>query len=110
MHLRTPAALAAVALTALGALTSGGSAASGGFGPLAPPNPAMGPQGTSTMHADSASSDTTPFAGPGTGGVVVTSTSLRAACPSILMGTDGMPMAVCTAIADQTPYVHLLDP
>lgn len=110
MHLRTPAALAAVALTALGALTSGGSAASGGFGPLAPPNPAMGPQGTSTMHADSASSDSTPFAGPGTGGVVVTSTSLRAACPSILMGTDGMPMAVCTAIANQTPYVHLLDP
>ena len=87
-----------------------GQVTANGFGPLAPPNPAMGPQGTSTMHADSGSSDSTPFAGPGTGTVTVASTSLRAACPSILMGTDGMPVAVCTAIANQTPYVHLLDP
>ena len=70
----------------------------------------MGPQGTSTMHGDSGSSDSTPFAGPGSGAVTVASTSLRSACPSILMGTDGMPVAVCTAIANQTPYVHLLDP
>lgn len=62
------------------------------------------------MHADSGSSSTTPFAGPGSGAVTFTSTSLRAACPSILMGTDGMPVAVCTAIVNETPYVHLLDP
>lgn len=101
-------AITAVANVATGAPSAPG--ATGGFGPLAPPNSAMGPQGTSTMHADSGSSDSTPFAGPGTGGVTVSSTSLRAACPSILMGTDGMPVAVCTAISDKTPYVHLLDP
>lgn len=110
MSSRTLPAVLALSLGVLGSSAAFGSAAAGGFGPLAPPNPAMGPQGTSTMHADSASSDTTPFAGPGSGGVVVSATSLRAACPSILMGTDGMPMAVCTAISDKTPYVHLLDP
>ena len=40
------------------ALGNGGPSRSG---PLAPANPSMGPQGTSTMHADSGSSDSTPF-------------------------------------------------
>ena len=110
MRIRTLAPVLAVALLALGPLAALVHAAPSGYGPLAPANPAMGPQGTSTMHGDSGSSDSTPFAGPGSGTVVVKSPSLRSACPSILMGTDGMPVAVCTAIANQTPYVHLLDP
>ena len=108
--LRSSAPILIFALLALGPLAGPAHAAPRGFGPLAPANPVLGPQGTSTMHADSGSSDSTPFAGPGSGAVVVASTSLRSACPSILMGSDGMPVAVCTAIANETPYVHLLDP
>ncbi|WP_208322454.1 hypothetical protein [Mumia sp. ZJ430] len=55
--------------------------------PWPPQNPATTTTGTATMHGDSASSDTTPYAGPGTGSV-----------------------ALCTAIFDRTPTVHLLDP
>lgn len=92
----------ALALGGLPGIGQADSAASReAFGPLAPPNPAMGPQGTSTMHADSGSSDSTPFAGPGSDAVTVDFTSLRSACPSILMGSDAMPVAVCTAIVNQ---------
>lgn len=110
MSQRTRPVAIALSVGVFAASVALGNGGPGRSGPLAPANPSMGPQGTSTMHADSGSSDSTPFAGPGTGGVVVTPTSLRAACPSILMGTDGMPMAVCTAISSKTPYVHLLDP
>ena len=80
------------------------------FQPALPPNPHMGPAGTATSHGDSGSSDTTPLAGPGTGPIDVAVIELGAVCPSILVGSDGYPVALCTRVADVRPVVLLLDP
>ncbi|WP_431957446.1 hypothetical protein [Nocardia lijiangensis] len=80
------------------------------WGPLAPPNPHLGPNGTSTMHGDAGSSDATPLAGPGPGLRGVGAYPLGAACPTLLQGSDGLVVALCTAIVGQAPTVHLLDP
>ncbi|TWV34545.1 hypothetical protein FRZ03_28400, partial [Streptomyces misionensis] len=66
--------------------------------------------GTATMHGDSASSDTTPYAGPGTGSITWSRTALASACPTVVIGSDGYPVTLCTTIFGQTPTVHLLDP
>ncbi len=80
------------------------------FGPALPPNPFLGPAATSTMHADSGSSDATDLPGPGSGPVDVTVVPVGAVCPTILVGSDGMPVALCTRVADLRPVVLLLDP
>lgn len=80
------------------------------FGPLLAPNPHLGPVGTATMHGDSGSSDATPFAGPGTGPIDAARIDVGAVCPSILIGGDGRPVALCTRVADLRPVVLLLDP
>ncbi|MFD4183989.1 hypothetical protein [Rhodococcus sp. NPDC058514] len=107
-----PKTLRALAsLAAVSAITLGGGLASAqpAWGPLAPPNPFLGPVGTSTMHGDAGSSDATPLAGPGSGDVGVTGIPLLSACPTLLQGSDGRVLALCTAIAGQTPTVHLFD-
>jgi hypothetical protein len=91
------------------ALTAGRSAASE-FGPFPPQNPYTAANGAATMHGDSESSGASPYPGPGTGTQVVTSNELAAACPTILQGSDGMPVALCTSIAERNPVVYLLDP
>src|SRR3954451_20867607 len=68
------------------------------FGPLPPANPFAGPVGTSTMHGDTASSDTTPYHGP-SGAPNVRFQELGAACPTTLVGRDAMPLSLCTSIA-----------
>lgn len=78
--------------------------------PDPPPNPFVGPMGTATMHGDAESSDTTPHAGPGTGPVDVRYIPLAGACPTVLAGHDGMPVALCTSLADRSPTVYLLHP
>ncbi|WP_145745191.1 hypothetical protein [Saccharopolyspora dendranthemae] len=78
--------------------------------PAPPQNPALGSNGLSTMHGDSASSDTTPFAGPGTGPVESRRIPLGAACPTVLQGGDGFPQALCTKIVGRAPVAFLLDP
>lgn len=80
------------------------------FEPLLPPNPYMGPTGTATSHGDSGSSDATPLPGPGTGPIDVATVDVGAVCPSILLGYDGYPVALCTRVADVRPVVMLLDP
>ncbi|MFM1729288.1 hypothetical protein ABI214_02700 [Prescottella soli] len=80
------------------------------WGPLAPPNPHLGPEGTSTMHQDAGSSDATPLAGPGTGAVSIAQYPLASACPTLLQGSDGLVVALCTTMIGQNPTVHLLDP
>lgn len=80
------------------------------FGPLPPANPAVALGGAATMHADSASSDTTPYPGPGTGAVSATFAELGAACPTVLQGSDAIPVALCTSIPTRAPVVFLLDP
>jgi hypothetical protein len=86
------------------------AAAAAAFGPLPPANPFAGPIGTATMHGDTASSDSTPLAGPGRGQVIARFQELGAACPTTLVGRDGMPVALCTSIATRAPSVVLLDP
>lgn len=77
---------------------------------LPPANPYMGPQGTSTMHANAASSDATSNSGPGSGAVSIINESFDAVFSTILMGSDGMLLCVATKWDDQTPYVYLVDP
>ena len=102
--------LASVALLGAVAASPGAVADGSAFGPPPPQNPATTTTGTATMHGDSASSDTTPYTGPGTGSVTAKRTALQSACPAIVAGSDGYPVALCTAIFDRTPTVHLLDP
>ncbi|MGF6881835.1 hypothetical protein ABIA39_002433 [Nocardia sp. GAS34] len=84
--------------------------ASTGWGPFAAPNPYLGPLGSATMHSDAGSSDATPLAGPGARPVSATVYPLAAACPTLLQGTDGLVVALCTAIADRAPTVELIGP
>ncbi|MET3954677.1 hypothetical protein ABIE52_001543 [Rhodococcus sp. OAS809] len=79
-------------------------------GPLAPANPYLGPVGTSTMHGDAGSSDVTPLPGPGTGPHEVTAFPMMAACPTVLQGSDGMIVSLCTTMIGQIPTIHLIDP
>ncbi|QBJ98393.1 hypothetical protein ERC79_22480 [Rhodococcus sp. ABRD24] len=80
------------------------------WGPLAPANPQLGPRGTSTMHGDAGSSDATALAGPGTGAVSVAQYPLASACPTLLQGSDGLVVALCTTMLGQVPTVNLIDP
>ncbi|KQX65270.1 hypothetical protein [Streptomyces sp. Root1310] len=102
----TPAA-AAVPAVAVPAVATPTSAA---YAPVPPHNPYAGPDGTGTMHGDTGSSDTTPLAGPGAGTLTSTRAALASACPTVLIGYDGYPVALCTPIFGQVPTVHLLDP
>lgn len=75
-----------------------------------PANPYAGPDGTATMHGDSGSSDTTPYAGPGADPAAPVTVPLGGVCPTILAGADGLPQALCTGYADRAPHLYLLDP
>lgn len=102
------ALLSAAALLTLVSATPAQAAAS--YAPLPPHNPYAGPDGTATMHGDTGSSDATPLAGPGAGSLSSHRTALASACPTVLVGGDGFPVALCTTIFGLTPTVHLLDP
>ncbi len=109
--LRRPlAVLLSVAALATAGSIHGASASQSTFGPPPPQNPATAVNGTATMHGDSASSDTTPYPGPGTGPVSYGRTALASACPTVVIGADGYPVTLCTTIFGQTPTVHLLAP
>ena len=62
------------------------------------------------MHGNAASSDATYNAGPGAGPLTINQTSQSAVFPTILMGSDGLLVAVGTRYLNQTPYAYLLDP
>lgn len=107
-------AAVAAALVTAAPLTAGTAAATSppaaAPSPAPPANPYLAPGGAAAMHGDSASSDTTPLAGPGTGSLTSRRTALQSACPTVLAGSDGIPVAVCTGMFDRAPHVHLLDP
>ncbi|WP_405015407.1 hypothetical protein [Kitasatospora sp. NBC_01539] len=107
MRLALPALAAAVLLALAPAAPAAGAEA---FGPLPPHNPYAGPDGTATMHGDTGSSDATPLPGPAAGSLTSHRAALASACPTVLVGADGYPVALCTAIFGLTPTVHLLDP
>ncbi|KAF0845368.1 hypothetical protein FNL39_108176 [Nocardia caishijiensis] len=62
------------------------------------------------MHGDAGSSDVVPHAGPGIEARGVGGFPLGAACPTLLQGSDGLVVALCTAVTDRAPVVHLIDP
>jgi hypothetical protein len=86
------------------------AAARNPFGPFGPANPYTAANGAATMHGDAESSDASPDPGPGSGAEQVLTSTLAAACPTVLQGSDAMPVALCTSIVGRNPTVYLLDP
>ncbi|MFE5731010.1 hypothetical protein ACFQ7A_08930 [Streptomyces sp. NPDC056528] len=109
---RRPLAAALFSALALAAtaVPAGAAPTPGSFAPVPPHNPYAGPDGTATMHGDTGSSDTTPLAGPGAGALASKRVALASACPTVLVGSDGHPVVLCTPIFGQVPTVHLLNP
>ncbi|KAF9176187.1 hypothetical protein BGZ49_006563, partial [Haplosporangium sp. Z 27] len=80
------------------------------FGPtITPRNPYTGQDGLATMHGDPASSDTTPFAGPGNATVTSNRRALQSACPTLMGTSDGYIFGLCTPIFTRIPTIHLFD-
>lgn len=79
------------------------------FAPRPTPTPNSGVDGATTLHGDAASSDTTPFTGPGRQKLKRTKTFLGAACPTLLQRSDGHFMVLCTSLFSRAPMVHLID-
>lgn len=100
-----------VALMAVAATVSIASPAS-----AAPVGPDVGPAGTSLIHGDLASTDSTPNRGPGTGGKLTASSVPGGACAATFIGSDSLPVALCTGYVGATPpafavpTVQLFDP
>ena len=78
--------------------------------------PDVGPAGTSLIHGDLASTDSTPHAGPGTDGALVASSLPGGACAATFIGIDSLPVALCTGYVGidppdfAVPTVQLFDP
>lgn len=81
-----------------------------------PTGPGLGPAGTSLMHADLWSTDSTPFPGPGRGAHVAAASVPGGACAATFVGRDGMPVSLCTQYVGTSPAtfavstVTLFDP
>ncbi|MDY6049097.1 MAG: 6-pyruvoyl tetrahydrobiopterin synthase [Corynebacterium sp.] len=78
-------------------------------------NPYIGAPGMATMHGDAQSSDTTPLPGPGANPWSVTSLNMGGACPTILVGQDGLVQVLVTQRFGSTgvflqPKLVILDP
>ncbi len=84
--------------------------AAAAWGPLAPPNPFMAPLGLASMHNDAESSNAGPLPGPGAHLNAIIGSTLLGACPTIMQGTDGLVLALCTSDLTQTPTIFLIDP
>lgn len=108
---RRPArTLAGLVVTALLASSAPTATAASTFGPQLPDNPFDGPVGTAAVHGDSGGSNTTPLPGPGTRHVVARPIRLGGACPTIVVGSDDLPLTLCSQTAGRTSRVYLLDP
>jgi hypothetical protein len=104
------AVLTACAVSLVTAVISATARAANAFGPLAPPNPFMAPQGLASLHNDAESSDAGPLPGPGAHPAAIFGFPLLAACPTIMQGTDALVLALCTADLNQIPTIYLIDP
>ncbi|WP_425299468.1 hypothetical protein [Nocardia farcinica] len=91
-------------------------AAGPGLATAAPATPDVGPAGTALIHGDLASTDSTPHPGPGPSGRLTASSVPGGACSAVFVGSDGMPVALCTAFVNlappdvAVPTVQLFDP
>ncbi|GAA3045318.1 hypothetical protein GCM10010528_25760 [Gordonia defluvii] len=74
----------------------------------------VGPAGTSLMHGDLASTDSTPYRGPGRRARLAASTVPGGACATTFLGWDGIPLSLCTQFVGPggvaVPTVTLLHP
>lgn len=68
--------------------------------------PGLGPAGTSVVHGDPASTDTLPGRGPGSHPAVASSLT-GATCSTVFLGSDGMPVALCTSYLSLDPPTPL---
>jgi len=75
--------------------------------PSAPASPpGLGPAGTATVHGDAAATDTLPGRGPGLH-PHITGALTGATCSTVFVGSDGMPVALCTSYVGLTPPTPL---
>ena len=72
--------------------------------PASPPG--LGPAGTATVHGDAASTDTLPGRGPGVNPAIASSIT-GATCSTVFIGSDGMPVALCTSYVGLNPPTPL---
>ena len=78
--------------------------------------PGLGPQWTSLIHGDLASSDSTAFPGPGRGGGLVAAAAPGGPCAATFITSAGLPVSLCTNYvagnppAFAAPVVTLFDP
>ncbi|MGW5381143.1 hypothetical protein [Nocardia sp. NPDC003963] len=81
-----------------------------------PPVLDLGPAGTSLIHGDLASTDSTDLPGPGPDGRLHASSVPGGVCSAMFVASDGMPLALCTGYVGLTPpdvavpTVKLFDP
>lgn len=93
------------------------SLAVGGVATAAPSGtPGLGPQWTSLMHGDLASTDSTGYRGPGRSARLAASSIPGGPCAATFIGSDGLPVSLCTNYVAgappqfATPVVTLFDP
>lgn len=67
-----------------------------------PSPPGLGPAGTATVHGDAASTDTMPGRGPGVNPAIVSGLT-GATCSTVFIGSDDMPVALCTSYIGMNP-------
>lgn len=68
--------------------------------------PGLGPAGTATVHGDVAATDTVPGRGPGANPAIVGALT-GATCSTVFVGTDAMPVALCTSYVGLNPPTPL---
>ena len=68
--------------------------------------PGLGPAGTATVHGDAAATDTLPGRGPGVNPAIASSIT-GATCSTVFVGSDGMPVALCTSYVGMHPPTPL---
>lgn len=73
-----------------------------------PVNPFIAQTGLGTMHGDTASSDTTPYSGPGSGQIKYNRIDLLSVCPTVVQANDGFILALCTTIFTREPIVYMV--
>ncbi|NMO05250.1 hypothetical protein HH308_28930 [Gordonia sp. TBRC 11910] len=78
------------------------------------PTSGVGPDGTSLMHGDLFSTDSTPHRGPGRTARLAASSVPGGACAATFVGRDGLPVSLCTDYVGPggvaVPTVTLFDP
>jgi hypothetical protein len=91
-------------------VSDGGVSDDDPLSPVMAANPWLAANGFGTQHGDSAASDSSPYAGPGSETVAVQRVDVLAACPSLLMTKGELLLAVCTQIFNRAPTVYLFAP